>query len=471
MEAQKYDLVVLGSGPAGQKAAIQAAKLRKVVAVIERQAVGGVCMHTGTIPSKTLREAVLYLGGFRQRSYYGGSYRVKEDVTIQDLVSRARTVAGRENDVVLDQLTRNRVRVIAGEASFLDPHRILVEKPRGSEVLETEHVIVATGTRPARPESVAFDDSTVIDSDGLLNLSVLPRSMIIAGAGVIGWEYATIFAAAGVDVTLIDKRTNPLDFPDMEIVEALRFHTRSLGVTLRFGEKVVRVARPDEDGSQANPRLPVTAWLQSGKRIHAETLLFSAGRIGATEELRLEAAGLEVDVRGRMKVNEFFQTTVPHVYAAGDVIGFPSLASTSMEQGRIAACHAFGIPATSTPQCVPFGIYSIPEIAMVGKTEEQLTADSVPYEVGRAYYKEIARGAIIGDDVGMLKLLFHADSRELLGVHVIGEGATEVIHIGQAVSSLGGGLDYLVEAVFNYPTLAECYKVAALDAFNKLALR
>jgi NAD(P) transhydrogenase len=456
-----YDLIVLGSGPAGQKAAIQAAKLRKRVAVVERQHVGGVCMHSGTIPSKTLREAVLYLWGYRQRSYYGGSYRVKEQVTIADLLSRAQLVASRENNVVRDQLMRNRVRLIAGEGTFKAPDVVHIDTGSSTEELRAEHVVVATGTRPARPSSVAFDPGRIIDSDGLLELQELPRSMIIAGAGVIGWEYSTIFAAAGVELTLIDKRRNPLEFLDAEILEALKYHSRSLGATLRFGEEVERVDKPREDGT-------VVAELASGKMVIGETLLFSAGRVGATDHLNLEAAGLQADERGRLTVNEHFQTEVPHIYAAGDVIGFPSLASTSMEQGRIAACHAFGIAARSTPQRIPYGIYAIPEIAMVGQTEEGLTAALVPYEVGRAYYREIARGAIVGDDVGMLKLLFHADTRLLLGVHAMGEGATELIHIGQAVLSLGGGLDYFVEAVFNYPTMAECYKVAALDALNKL---
>ena len=457
----RYDLVVVGSGPAGQKAAIQAAKLRKHVAIIERRDVGGVCMTTGTIPSKTLREAVLYLWGYRQRSYYGRSYRVKEQITIQDLLARAVTVTKRETDVVQDQMARNYVHVIPGEASFLDSHTLSVQDPEGDQHVTADYIVVATGTSPARPASVAFDEHRIIDSDGLLSLHELPRSMIVVGAGIIGWEYATIFAAADVEVTLIDKRTNPLEFIDTEIIETLKYQSRMLGLTLRFGEEVTDVNVPDEGHL-------VTANLRSGKRVRADTLLFSAGRIGATAGLNLVAGGLAADDRGRLSVNEYFQTSVPHIYAAGDVIGFPSLASTAMEQGRLAACHAFGQPAESVPQQIPFGIYAVPEIGMVGQTEEQLTARAIPYEVGRARYREIARGAIIGDEVGMLKMLFHADTRKLLGVHVLGEGATELIHIGQAVLSFGGTLDYFVESVFNYPTLAECYKVAALDAMNKL---
>ena len=458
----RYDLVAVGSGPAGQKAAIQAAKLRKHVAVIERRDVGGVCMTTGTIPSKTLREAVLYLWGYRQRSYYGRSYRAKEQITIQDLLARTEIVTKRETDVVQDQMARNSVHVIRGEASFLDSHTLSVHDPEGDQHLTVDYIVVATGTSPARPASVAFDERRIIDSDGLLSLHELPRSMIVVGAGIIGWEYATIFAAADVEVTLIDKRTNPLEFIDTEIVETLKYQSRMLGLTLRFGEEVMHVSVPVVEGHL------VTAELQSGKRVRADTLLFSAGRIGATAGLNLDAAGLAADDRGRLSVNERFQTSVPHIYAAGDVIGFPSLASTAMEQGRLAACHAFGQPTESVPQLIPFGIYAVPEISMVGKTEEQLTATAIPYEVGRAQYREIARGAIIGDEVGMLKMLFHADTRKLLGVHVLGEGATELIHIGQAVLSFGGTLDYFVESVFNYPTLAECYKVAALDAMNKL---
>lgn len=459
---ERYDMVVLGSGPAGQKAAIQAAKLRRRVAVVEARTIGGVCINSGTIPSKTLREAVLYLWGYRQRSFYGRSYRVKEDLTIRDLLSRAEQVRQRENDVVRDQMARNRVCFLEGRGRFVDPHTIEVREPGRARELRADFVVIATGTRPARPPEVDFDERRIIDSDGLLGLEELPRSMVIAGAGVIGWEYATIFAAAGVSVTLIDKRPNPLEFVDGEIIEALKYQNRRLGVTIRFGEEVARVERPD-GGDR------VVATLRSGKRISADTLLFSAGRMGATGDLNLEAAGLEADGRGRLRVDEHYRTAVPHIYAVGDVIGFPSLASTSMEQGRLAARHAFGTPGKLDAGHLPFGIFAIPEIGMVGATEEELTEQAVPYEVGRAHYREIARGAILGDDVGMLKLLFHADTRELLGAHAMGENATELIHIGQAALILGGKLDYFLDTVFNYPTLAECYKVAALDAMNKLA--
>ncbi len=457
-----YDLIVLGSGPAGQKAAIQAAKLRRQVAIVERRDLGGVCINTGTIPSKTLREAVLYLWGYRQRTFYGSSYRVKEDIGIQDLLMRAHHVTQVEHDVIRDQMTRNFVHMISGLASFKDAHTIRVERLDGAEELSGDVIIVATGTLPARPPSVAFDRRYIIDSDGLLDLPSLPRSMIVVGGGVIGAEYATIFAQAGVRVTLIERRPTILDFVDSEITEILKYHIRQAGVTLRFGDEVVAVDKPEEAGGMA------TAHLKSGKRVSAETLLFSAGRRGATDGLNLRGAGVETDSRGRIRADEFFRTGVPHIYAVGDVIGFPSLASTSMEQGRLAACHAFGVPAPPMPSRYPFGIYTVPEISMIGETEEQLTEKAVPYEVGRARYREIARGAIIGDEAGMVKLLCHADSRKLLGVHAIGEGATELIHIGQAVLAFDGRLDYFVENVFNYPTLAECYKVAALDAMNKL---
>ncbi|MFQ5667155.1 MAG: Si-specific NAD(P)(+) transhydrogenase [Candidatus Binatia bacterium] len=459
---KQYDVVVLGSGPAGQKAAIQAAKLRKRVAVVERGSLGGVCMNTGTIPSKTLREAVLYFSGYRQRSFYGRGYRVKEEVTIQDLLMRARHVTEREHGVIRDQMARNHVHLVSGEGSFQDPHTIRIVTPSGPRTVAADIIVIATGTVPARPASVAFDGHRIIDSDGLLDLEELPRSMIVVGGGVIGTEYATIFAAAGVDVTLIERRSGLLDFVDVEMVDALKYHARLQGVTLRLGEEVASVAGLDD-----TTRL-VTAHLRSGKRVSADTLLFSAGRHGATEQLNLQAVGIATDERGRIAVTEHFQTAVPHIYAVGDVIGFPSLASTSMEQGRLAVSYALSLPTRTSLHPFPLGIYTVPEISMVGQTEEELTRDAVPYEVGRARYREIARGAILGDDVGMLKMLFHADNHRLLGVHVIGEGATELIHIGQAVLAFDGTLEYFVDSVFNYPTLAECYKVAALDAKNKL---
>ena len=456
-----YDLLVIGSGPGGQKAAIAAAKLDRRVAVIERpDMLGGVCNNTGTIPSKTLREAILYLTGVDQREIYGQSYRVKDQITIADLTARTTHVVIRENDVVRSQLTRNRVTIIPGTGRFTGPHEVEVDDG-GDRTRKAcaENIVVATGTKPARPDSVAFDDKTIIDSDGIIHLERVPRSMVVAGAGVIGIEYASMFAALGTKVTVVERRDRMLEFCDEEVVEALKYHLRDLAVTFRFGETVASVeARPEG----------AIALLRSGKKIPADTVLYSAGRQGVTSDLNLESAGLSADERGRITVDEFFRTSVPHIYAVGDVIGFPALAATSMEQGRLAAHHAFGEPVRTGHVPQPIGIYGIPEISFVGRTEEQLTDACVPFEVGVSRYRELARGQIVGDSYGMLKLLVSPEDRTLLGVHVFGTGATELIHIGQAVMGCGGTVDYLVDAVFNYPTLSESYKVAALDATNKM---
>jgi NAD(P) transhydrogenase len=455
-----FDLLVIGSGPGGQKAAIAAAKLDKRVAIVERpEMLGGVCNNTGTIPSKTLREAVLYLTGLDQREMYGQSYRLKDEVTIADLTTRTRHVVSRENDVVRSQLTRNRVTIITGTARFTGPNALEVTNGDQAREVTAENVVIATGTRPARPETVAFDERTIIDSDGILLLDKVPRSMVVAGAGVIGIEYASMFAALGTKVTVVEQRERMLEFCDVEVVEALKYHLRDLAVTFRFGERVASV--------EAHPGGAI-ALLASGKRIPADTVMYSAGRQGQTADLDLEKAGLSADKRGRITVDEFFQTAVPHIYAVGDVIGFPALAATSMEQGRLAAHHACGEPVHSAHQAQPIGIYSIPEISFIGKTEDELTRECVPFEVGVSRYRELARGAIIGDSYGVLKLLVSPEDRTLLGVHVFGTGATELVHIGQAVMGCGGTIDYLVDAVFNYPTLAESYKVAALDATNKM---
>jgi NAD(P) transhydrogenase len=455
------DVLVIGSGPGGQKAAIAAAKLERRVVIIERRdMIGGVCLNTGTIPSKTLREAVLYLTGLDQREMYGQSYRVKDEITIADLAARTTHVVGREIDVVRSQLSRNRVTTLTGTGSFVDPHVVQVDGGDGRiRKVSAEKIVIATGTRPARPPSVAFDDRTVIDSDGIVHLEQVPRSMVVAGAGVIGIEYASMFAALGTKVTVVEQRERMLEFCDLEVIEALKYHLRDLAVTFRFGENVASVeARPEG----------AIATLRSGKKIPADTVLYSAGRQGLTDELRLATAGLTADERGRIGVDEFFRTAVPHIYAVGDVIGFPALAATSMEQGRLAAHHACGEPLHATSQLQPIGIYSIPEISFIGRTEDQLTQENIPFEVGISRYRELARGQIIGDSYGMLKLLVSLEDRSLLGVHVFGTGATELVHIGQAVMGCGGSVDYLVDAVFNYPTLAESYKVAALDATNKM---
>lgn len=458
-DAYDYDLLVVGSGPGGQRAAIAAAKLGARVAIVDRKhMVGGVCINTGTIPSKTLREAVLYLTGMQQRDLYGASYRVKDDITIGDLTARTQHVIGRETEVIRNQLLRNHVHMLSGTASFVDPHTVEVVGPEHVRVT-ARHLVLAPGTEPARPAHIPFDGRRVIDSDGILDLEKVPASMVVVGAGVIGIEYASMFAALGTRVTVVDQRTSMLDFCDDEIVESLRFHLRDLAVSFRFGEQVEMV--------EASPRGAVTT-LRSGKRIPAEVAMYSAGRQGATANLRLEAAGLEADKRGKIKVDEAFRTSVPHIYAVGDVIGFPALAATSMEQGRLAAMHALGeTPGTMTP-LQPIGIYTIPEISYVGAKESELTSSSVPYEVGLSRYRELARGQIVGDSYGMLKLIVHAQTRQILGVHVFGTSATDLVHIGQAVMGCGGTVDYLVDSVFNYPTLSEAYKVAALDATNKL---
>ncbi|MFG1942569.1 Si-specific NAD(P)(+) transhydrogenase [Nonomuraea sp. NPDC048826] len=456
-----FDVVVIGSGPGGQKAAIAAAKLEKRVAVVERRnMIGGVCINTGTIPSKTLREAVLYLTGLNQREMYGQSYRVKDEITVADLGIRTQHVIGREVDVIRSQLSRNHVAVFTGTAAFTDPNTLDVTDEQGRVVKITgEKIIIATGTRPARPESVEFDEETIIDSDGILNLQRVPESLVVVGAGVIGIEYASMFAALGTKVTVVERRERMLDFCDLEIVEALKYHLRDLAVTFRFGETVAAVER--------RPRGAITL-LESGKKIPAETVMYSAGRQGMTDRLGLEQAGLAADERGRIAVDLHYRTAVDHIYAVGDVIGFPSLAATSMEQGRIAAHHACDEPLPGMTPLQPIGIYTIPEISFIGRTEDELTKSQVPFEVGISRYRELARGQIIGDTYGMLKLLVSPEDRSLLGVHVFGTGATELLHIGQAVMGCGGAIDYLVDAVFNYPTLAESYKVAALDAMNKL---
>ncbi|MGL5443209.1 MAG: Si-specific NAD(P)(+) transhydrogenase [[Mycobacterium] stephanolepidis] len=461
-ETPTYDLVVIGSGPGGQKAAIAAAKLGKSVAVVERDnMLGGVCTNTGTIPSKTLREAVLYLTGMNQRELYGASYRVKANITPEDLLARTEHVIRKEIEVVRSQLLRNRIDLISGIGRFADEHTVVVEEPSRGErtTLHADYVVLATGTKPARPAGVAFDERRVLDSDGILDLRFIPGSMVVVGAGVIGIEYASMFAALGTKVTVVEKRDSMLDFCDPEVVEALRFHLRDLAVTFRFGEEVTAVDVNDS-GTMTT--------LASGKQIPADTVMYSAGRQGQTDQLDLARAGLEADNRGRIWVDANFQTKVDHIYAVGDVIGFPALAATSMDQGRLAAYHAFGEPSKGMTDLQPIGIYSIPEVSYVGATEVELTKNAIPYEVGVSRYRELARGQIAGDSYGMLKLLVSTEDLKLLGVHIFGSDATDLVHIGQAVMGCGGTVEYLVDAVFNYPTFSEAYKVAALDVMNKI---
>jgi NAD(P) transhydrogenase len=459
-----FDLLCLGSGPAGQRAAVQAAKLGYRSAIVEKgRIVGGVCLDTGTIPSKTFREAVVGITRAARGAEPGGRPAPAHRPTIEQLLSRVTDVTRRECDVIHQQLERNDVALIWGHAVFQDPHTLVVEFENGHRTVTAERVLVAVGTQPAPPPGAAPDGEVVLTSDDVLNLKILPRTLAVVGAGVIGLEYASMFSALGVNVTLVEKRDRFLEFLDHEIVDELVHQMRKRGVIFRLGETVERLEVTD------GPPKKAALLLESGKRIVSDAVVFSAGRVGATKALNLGAAGLVADDRGRLKVDETFRTAAPHIFAAGDVIGYPSLAATSSEQGRLAACHAFGVPAGPMAQHFPIGIYAIPEVSMVGRTEYDLTREKVPYESGVARYREIARGQILGDDSGFFKMLFHRDGQRLLGVHTIGSGATELIHIGQAVLGLGGGLDYFLQTVFNYPTLAECYKVAALDAANKLA--
>lgn len=459
----QYDLVVVGSGPAGRRGAIQAAKLGKKVLVIEQgKRVGGVSVHTGTIPSKTLRETALNLSGWRERGFYGRSYRVKEEISADDLRRRLLITLNHEVEVLEHQFARNRVQHIRGKASFIDASTLQVIKDDGETTQVTAaSVLLAVGTKPFRPDYMPFDGKTVLDSDELLDIQDLPRSMVVIGAGVIGIEYATIFSALDTAVTVIDPKATMLDFIDKEIIEDFTYQLRDRNMKLLLGQKADKVERLE------NGKVGLT--LDSGRRLTTDMVLFAAGRMGATDALDLQAIGLEADSRGRLKVNpETFQTSVANVYAAGDVVGFPSLASTSMEQGRIAARVAVGAVAKEPPKYFPYGIYAVPEISTCGLTEEEMKERGIPYECGIARFRETSRGHIMGLDTGLLKLIFSLKTRRLLGVHIVGEGATELVHIGQAVLNLKGTVEYFVENTFNYPTLAEAYKIAGLDAWNRM---
>jgi NAD(P) transhydrogenase len=461
-----FDLIVIGSGPAGRRAAIQAAKLGKSVIVVEnRLRVGGVSVHTGTIPSKTLRETVLNLSGWRERGFYGLAYRVKKDIEGKDLGARLRMTLDHEIDVLEHQFARNGVRTVAGKAQFVDPNTIAVRNGGDAEYrFGARNVVIAVGTAPFRPKHIPFNETSVFDSDNVAADPRVPKSLTVVGAGVIGLEYATIFSAMDVPVTLVEPREQFLEFIDREIIEEFVHELRKRGMQLRLGVKV--------DAVELDAQGWAVSTLSDGRRIRTEMLLYAAGRVGATAGLGLEGCGIAADDRGRLKVDpKTFQTNVPHIYAAGDVIGFPSLASTAMEQGRIAACHAFGAPIPPAPDYFPYGIYAVPEISTVGLTEQEVKDRNIAYECGIARFRETSRGHIMGLQAGMMKLIFSLKTRRLLGAHIIGEGATELIHIGQAVLNLKGTVDYFVENAFNYPTLAEAYKIAALDAFNRMPPR
>ncbi len=467
---RECDLCVIGSGPAGQRAAIQAAKLGKSVVLVERRdVIGGVAVNTGTIPSKALREAILALVNRQSAMPQASDFRLVREHSFQELVSSADRVVDAEIDIVQRHMRSNGVTVLHGTAHFVDPHVVAVEGAYSTDQIRAEFVLIATGTEPAKPDNIEFDEQTIITSDGLLQLPRLPHSMVVVGGGVIGTEYASMLSLMGVKVTLVEGRPRILEFVDGEIGEALQYHLRQGGMTLRLGEKVATIRKIDATpGARTVDSSMAEAVLESGKTVRGDCLLYAIGRQGATAELALDRAGLEADSRGRLVVNEHHQTGVPHIYAAGDVIGFPSLASTSLEQGRSAACHMFGEPVHEYSKLLPYGIYSIPEISMIGWTEEKLTEEGIPFESGVAQYREIARGQLLGDDIGMLKLLIHQESHAILGVHTIGTGATELIHIGQCAMAFNATVEYFVNAVFNYPTLAECYKVAALNGLNKL---
>lgn len=463
MPMTQFDLIVVGSGPAGRRGAIQAAKLGKKVLVIEQgKRVGGVSVHTGTIPSKTLRETALNLSGWRERGFYGRAYRVKQEISADDLRQRLIITLNHEVEVLEHQFARNRVQQMRGKASFVDPTTLEVVKDDGETLLVSgTSIMLAVGTKPFRPDYMPFDGKSVLDSDELLDIAELPRSLVVIGAGVVGIEYATIFSALDTHVTVIDPKTTMLDFIDKEIVEDFIYQLRDRNMKLHLGQKAERVERLD-DGK-------VLLTLDNGRKIVTDMVLFAAGRMGATDTLNLPAAGLEADSRGRLKVNpETFQTSIPNIYAAGDVVGFPSLASTSMEQGRIAARVAVGAIAMEPQKYFPYGIYAVPEISTCGLSEEEVKERGIPYECGIARFRETSRGHIMGLESGLLKMIFSMKTRRLLGVHIIGEGATELVHIGQAVLNLKGTVEYFVENTFNYPTLAEAYKIAGLDAWNRM---
>ncbi|MGB3875713.1 Si-specific NAD(P)(+) transhydrogenase [Shinella zoogloeoides] len=460
---QEYDLVVVGSGPAGRRGAIQAAKLGRKVLVIEQgKRVGGVSVHTGTIPSKTLRETALNLSGWRERGFYGRAYRVKQEISADDLRRRLLITLDHEVEVLEHQFARNRVQHIRGKAKFLTPETMEIVKDDGETMhVSGKSIMLAVGTKPFRPDSIPFDSESVLDSDELLDIKELPRSMAVIGAGVIGIEYATIFSALDTQVTVIDPKPTILDFIDREIVEDFIYQLRDRNMKLILGQKADKVEK------LANGKCEIT--LDNGRHVTCDMVLYAAGRVGATDSLNLAAAGLTADSRGRLSVNpETFQTEVPHIYAAGDVVGFPSLASTSMEQGRIAARVAVGAIAKEPPKYFPYGIYAVPEISTCGLTEEEVKERGIPYECGMARFRETSRGHIMGLDSGLLKMIFSLKTRRLLGVHIVGENATELVHIGQAVLNLKGTVEYFVENTFNYPTLAEAYKIAGLDAWNRM---
>jgi NAD(P) transhydrogenase len=460
--SESFDLVVIGCGPAGEKGAAQAAYFGKRVAVVERApVVGGSCINTGTVPSKTLRESALYFSGLKQRGLYGIDYSLKENLTVHDFMHHERAVVEMERNRILKNLELHKIQLFRGQASFEDAHTVVVSGSEEKCTVRAEVILLATGSRPHRPTEIAFDDIHTFDSDTFLHMERIPKSLAVIGGGVIGCEYASIFMALGVDVTLVDGRDQLLPFLDKEISSRLRDRFLSLGMHLWFNERPVKV-----ENHSGGARL----FMKSGKTLEVEAALFAAGRRAAVDSLALENAGLALYDRGYIPVDEHYCTSVPNIYAVGDVIGFPALASTSMEQARVAACHAFGLKYKQrVASLLPMGVYTIPEISAAGETEESCKEKGIDYCVGRAHYENNARGHITGDTAGMLKLIFNRADRKLLGVSMIGESATELIHIGMMVLDNGLTIDEFIEQVFNYPTLSETYKYAAYDGLGNLS--
>ncbi len=461
-DANEYDLVVIGSGPAGEKGAAQAAWFGKKVALIERHRVlGGACVNTGTIPSKTLREAALQLSGFRRREVFGIDLAVRDDGTLAQLMSRKNQVVEQQWELIDDNLERHNVDRFYGTARFVSPRELVVQRGDEEESITGKVILIATGSSPYRPEMIPFDDTSIFDSDSILSIDRMPKSLAVIGAGVIGCEYASIFGALGVRVEMIDAREDLLGHMDREIVEVLFASlTNRFDIELHLGVEV-RSVKVDE---------AVHLELADGKVITTEKLLVAAGRSGNTRHLNLEAAGIVTNARGNIPVNEKYQTNVPNIYAAGDVIGFPALASTSMEQARVAMVHAFDLKyKTEVASILPYGIYTIPEMATIGLTEDQGLEQGLNVTVGKARYRNNSRGQIIADEEGMVKLVFDSESLELLGVHIVGENAAELLHVGMMVMHMHGTINAFVESVFNYPTLGEAYKYAAYDGLGKVA--
>ena len=459
---RQFDLVVMGSGPAGEKGAAQAAYFGKRVAVVECGShLGGACINTGTLPSKILRESALYFSGLKQRGLYGIDYSLREGLTVESFTHRKDVLVGMERDKIRENLAAHGIELVRGTASFADAHTVEVTGAGGVEPLRAEAILIATGSRPHRAPEIPFDDQVIFDSDSILKMGRIPGSLAVVGGGVIGCEYASIFTALGVEVALVDGRDRVLPFLDTELSTALRERLEGLGVKFHLGERMGPIERTKQGVRIAMP---------SGATIEAESALFAAGRRGAVDELHLDRAGLAVNKRGYIEVNASYQTAVPSIYAAGDVIGFPALASTSMEQGRVAVCHAFGFQYKQRlASMLPMGVYTIPEISAVGETEQSCQEKGLEYEVGRAHYANNARGLIAGDPAGLLKLIFRRGDHQLLGVHIIGENATELIHLGMMVLESGGTIDLFINFVFNYPTLSEMYKYAAYDGLGNLA--